>query len=475
MEHPISPVVEPPQSIASQLDAINEYEREPVPEHKTKGFREFLALVAGEHIAGTEFVIGPLFVLHGASAGDVILGLLVGNTLATLSWTLVCAPIAVKTRLTLFYLLERICGNRLVSIFNAVSGLQACAFAAFMVVVSAGAIGLVTGLPTPGFSQLVPQDPSWFVLVAVLSLLITLISILGIDWVTRFAEISTPWMPWIFMAAALAVLPQLGVREIGDFWTVATTKIWTGVPAPGMIKYTFWHILIFSWLCNTAMHIGLSDMMIYRYAKKSYYGLASAGGMFIGHFVAWIASGILCAAALQNGISDPTPGQVATVGAGVAGTICVVIAGWTTANPTLYRAGLAVQGLFPTVKRWKLMLWLGLVAAGMASFPGIVSQLDQLLAVFALIAAPVGAVVTLDVYFFKKWGLIPNYAEATGLSVNWAVAITWVLSMLLCYLLYVKTNADFFFFMAIPGWLISAVLYLITSRLLQKSHPALPA
>lgn len=461
------------RSITERLDAINEYEREPVPTTKTKGFREFLALVAGEHIAGTEFVIGPLFVLHGASATDVLLGLLVGNTLATLSWTLICAPLAVRTRLTLFYKLEKICGFRLVSVFNALSGLQACAFAAFMAVVSAGALGVVLGLPTPGFTQLVPSDPSWFVLVFVLMALITSISILGIDWVTRFARISTPWMPWIFLGSALAVLPQLGVHSPGDFWAVANQKIWTGTPAPGMSKYTFWHVLIFSWLCNTSMHIGLADMFIYRYARKPYYGLASFGGMFVGHFMAWIASGILCAAALQMGINDPTPGQVATIGAGLAGTICVVIAGWTTANPTLYRAGLAVQGLFPRVKRWKLTVVLGVIGAMMASFPGIVSQLDQLLAVFALVAAPVGAVVFMDVYFFRKWGLSPDYAEEAGLSVNWAVAITWLLSMLICYVVYRWVNADFFFFMAIPGWIVAAGLYVVSSRLLQKSQPVL--
>lgn len=84
------------------LDAIDEFEREPVPPDKVKGFKSFLGMVAGEHIAGTEFAIGPLFVLHGAGARDVFLGLLVGNILATLSWTLICAPIAVKTRLTIF-------------------------------------------------------------------------------------------------------------------------------------------------------------------------------------------------------------------------------------------------------------------------------------------------------------------------------------------------------------------------------------
>ncbi len=81
---------------------VNEYEREPVPQSKVKGFKEFVGLVAGEHIAGTEFIIGPLFVLHGVGATDLILGLLLGNILATLSWALICAPTAVKTRLTIF-------------------------------------------------------------------------------------------------------------------------------------------------------------------------------------------------------------------------------------------------------------------------------------------------------------------------------------------------------------------------------------
>ena len=40
-------------------------------------------MYAGEHTAGTEFVIGPLFVAHGASAGDLAFGLLVGNLTQT--------------------------------------------------------------------------------------------------------------------------------------------------------------------------------------------------------------------------------------------------------------------------------------------------------------------------------------------------------------------------------------------------------
>lgn len=457
-------------SITSQLDNVDDFEREPVPASRTKGFKDFLALVAGEHIAGTEFVIGPLFVLHGVSATAVIFGLLIGNILAVLSWTLFCAPLAVKTRLTLFYLLEKIAGRKLVSLFNAISGLQSTVFAAFMAIVAAGGIVLMTGLPNQSFTQMQPSHFSWMLLIIVLMALITFISISGIDWVTQFARVTTPWLPWIFLASGIAVLPQLGVHSLSDFWQVANTKIWTGMPAAGMKHFNIWHIIFFSWLANTALHIGLQDTFIYRYAKRSWYGIASFGGMFIGHFMAWIASGILCAAAIQVGIGDPTPAQVAMIGAGIAGGICVIIAGWTTANPSLYRAGLAVQGIFPNVKRWKITLLLGIGAMILGFFPGVVSRLDSFLAVFALIAAPAGAVAFMDVYVFPKLGMQQNYSYNNNGKTNWAAGGSWVISIALSYLLFVWLELDFFFFMAIPGWIIAAISYVLLSKVMQGKN-----
>jgi purine-cytosine permease-like protein len=457
------------ENLTEQLDAINEFEREPVPERKTKDFRSFVNMMAGEHIAGTEFVIGPLFVLHGVSAFDVFVGLLVGNLLAVLSYAFICGPVSVRTRLTIYYQLEKICGYRLVSLFNGINGIQACALGASMIAVSGTAVGLLLGLPTPGLTDLYMTDWSWIVLVLLIGSVMTAVSILGYDQVARFAAICAPWMPLVFVAAAVAVLPQLGVRTWSDFWTVADDKIWTGTPVAGQSKWTVWHILFFAWLCNTALHIGLGDMSLYRYARKPWYGIASVSGMFLGHFVAWISSGILCAVVLQSGNANPSPGQIAFAGAGIAGTVCVVIAGWTAANPTLYRAGLAVQALLPGIKRWKATLAVGLLSMGLATLPGVVSKLDQVLAYYALVAAPVGAVIVLDVYVFPRIGLLPNYAERTGRSFNWAVALTWLLSMLFGYALYIVTQSDFFFFMAIPGWFVGAVLYVVLSRTLQRA------
>jgi hypothetical protein len=45
--------------------------------------------------------------------------------------------------------------------------------------------------------------------------------------------------------------------------------------------------------------------------------------------------------------------------AGLAGVLGVLLAGWTTANPTLYRAGLALQSVTPGWARWKTTLAAG--------------------------------------------------------------------------------------------------------------------
>jgi purine-cytosine permease-like protein len=447
---------------------VNEYEREPVPKSKVKSFKDFVGLVAGEHIAGTEFIIGPLFVVHGVGAADLFLGLLLGNILATLSWALICAPVAVKIRLTIFYQLEKICGYNLVSIYNFINGLQFAGVAAAMIMVSASAIGILVGVKGPGLTSLYPDSFSWVLIIIAVGSVITIVATFGFEIVAKFSSLFAPWMPLIFLAAGLAVLPQLGVTGIGNFWEIANDKIWTGIPLEGQTKYTFWHVMIFAWLCNNAMHIGLSDMTIYRYAKKSWYGYASGFGMFIGHFMAWVASGILCALALSQGNENPTPGEIAYLGAGMAGLICVVAAGWTTANPTIYRAGLAIQALVPSMKRWKITVIVGISAIVLACFPLIVSKLDQFLGFYALVAAPVGAVVLVDIFVFPRIGLVSNLAEFAKLKFNMSVALTWIIAMAAGYGLYRYFNLDFYFFVALPGWFIGGVVYILLAYLQQK-------
>ena len=129
--------------------AGGEFERQPVPQSKLKSWKSFLGMYAGEHAAGTEFVIGPLFLTTGVSAFDLIVGLLLGNLLAVLSWRFLTAEIAVKYRLTLYYQLEKIVGKKLVIGYNLANGILFCFLAGAMITVSATAVGIPFDMEMP--------------------------------------------------------------------------------------------------------------------------------------------------------------------------------------------------------------------------------------------------------------------------------------------------------------------------------------
>lgn len=459
-------------SLVDQLNAINEYERQPIPKNKLKSWGNFVGIYAGEHTAGTEFVLGPLFVAHGASAIDLVTGLLVGNILAVLSWAFLTGKISVKTRLTLYYQLEKIAGTKFSLVYNLVNAGLFCFLAGAMIAVSATAVGIPFNIAMPTLTDILPNSIGWVVTVFAIGAITTFVAMFGFNQVSKFANVAAPWMIMIFIAAAVGVLPRLGVNSLADFWPVAESKIWTGIPLEGQSKFTFWHVMFFAWFCNMAMHIGMADMSLLRYAKKWQYGFSSASGVFLGHYIAWIASGILYSLFLIESNNSLTfaPGPIAYEAAGIAGAICVVIAGWTTANPTLYRAGLAIQSINPNWKTWKVTLFVGLVTTIAACFPALVMRLLEFVALYGLILMPLGAVIFIDVYLLEKMGLKSNYAAFRNSKFSPAVAITWLVTLTICLLLNIFVGVEIFF-LGLPGWFIAVLVYIISSKLIQKPIP----
>lgn len=454
---------------ASQ-EPVVEYEREPVPEKARLGIKSFLGQYAGEHIAGTELMIGPLFVVHGVSAKDVIFGLLAGNLLAVLSWTFMTAPIATRVRLTLYYHLEKICGRRLVTVYDIANGAMFTLLAGAMIAVSTTALGVWVKFPMPGLYDRIPNSIGWVIGVAIVGALFSIIAAYGYKSLARFANIFAPWMILIFLAFGIIGLRLLGMNSPGDFWHIAQTAIWKGGdPLPGQSKFNFWHIMFFAWFCNMAWHIGMADLSVLRYAKKSWYGIASAAGMYIGHFMAWLSAGVLYAYQLKQDATntDVLPGPLAERVCGLAGVLCVVIAGWTTANPTLYRAGLAFQAIFPKSSRFKVTLITGAVATIAGMFPGIVMRLLDFVALWGMILMPMGAVIFVDYWILPKLGLRPFFAEFSRIKLNPAPAVAWGITVIVSSAL-VLTGKIEIFFVSLPGWFLTALLYIIGSYIVQK-------
>jgi purine-cytosine permease-like protein len=194
-------------------------------------------------------------------------------------------------------------------------------------------------------------------------------------------------------------------------------------------------------------------------------------------------------------VPTPLPGKLANNACGLAGLICVIIAGWTTANPTIYRAGLAFQAITPKTSRFVVTLVTGGVATVAGIFPAIAMKLLGFVALYGMILMPMGAVIFVDFWLIKKFGLKSNYAELSRKSFNWAAGLTWFLTFGTCVLL-VKFSAlvDWLigygilteseqltwvketftvqiFFVSLPGWFVAAGLYVLLSKLYQnKMH-----
>lgn len=461
-------------------DAGGEFEREPVPESAQMGSGKFWGMYAGEHAAGTEFMIGPLFLAAGASLSDLLLGLLLGNLLAVLTWRFLVVPIAIAKRLTLYYQLERIAGGSLVKFYNLVNGLLFCFLAGAMVTVSASAVGVPFEI-----SFDVPQNffglsnPSFTLLVVIVGAVITAVAAGGYERVARFANIAAPWMIAVFACCGIISLAQMGATNAatlseGQFWSDAIEFV-QEKNGPG--TFSFWQIVVFAWLCNGAMHFGMADLTIFRFAKSKSSGWAPAIGMFLGHYMAWIAAALLLAALIKlqpalvvgdDGRVAANPGLLAYQSIGWTGIICVVIAGWTTANPTIYRAGLAFQGMFPRSSRTAMTLVAGVVATIAGAFPNLSAQLLDFVGTYGTVLGTMGAVIFVDFYLIQKFGLRAEYAAVTGSRINVAVLIAWV-SPVAVALYFILAEGFFAAYAVIPCWLTCGILYLILSKMTQRS------
>lgn len=483
--------------LAGRLDKLYEFERAPVTPDRLHDGRYFAGLFAGEHVAATEFVIGALFVQWGASARNLILGLLLGNLLAVLSWAFICAPIAVRTRLTLYWYARRIIGPGLTLVYNFVNAMLYCALAAAMIGVSASA--MILGLSRlglhirhPALTDVYPNSLGWVAVVVIVGSVTTILAIAGFKRLSQFAGVCSPWMFLIFVGGAVATLPRLGeVHSLADLWQIAETEVWLEIPKPGTERLGFWHITFFAWFCNLAMHVGLSDMAIFRYARRWTYGFYSAFGMYLGHYLAWLCAGVM-GAAVSEGLN---PGEMADLAAGLPGVLAVLLAGWTTANPTIYRAGLALQVVTPNWPRWMITLVAGGVTTVVGLFPVIFMRLLDFVALYGLILMPVGAIIFSEHWLFPRLGLRQYWTEKRKAFVNLPALVAWIAVVAICFpweTFFVRADNDTavpvfrsimdmlgvdLFFRWLPGWFLTVILYLLMCRAMPgaRREPGEPA
>ncbi|WP_179353923.1 purine-cytosine permease family protein [Winogradskyella vidalii] len=444
-------------------------EQLPIAKNKLHNWTHFAGIYAAEHVAATEFVIGATFVALGATTKDILLGLLIGNILAVISWTLITSPIAVDTRLSLYTYLNKIAGDSMTKLYNWANVIIFTVISAAMITVSATAVRFAFNIP-PQLNWH-PTNP-WFVLIVlIVGSVVVSIAIYGFKAVSEFAGICAPWLFVMFTCGAFVLLPALSIEVLektipsgwSDFIALGNQSIWTGINSDGEPGIGLTEVIGFAWAANTITHFGLIDMALFRFAKKKSYGLATSTGMMFGHYVAWISAGIMGAGAaviIGKSIVELDPGDVAYYALGWSGFVIVIVAGWTTAVANLYRAGLAAQAIFTNHSRKKTTIIVGLVTMIVACFPFVFSQMLPLLTYAGLLVVPVGAIVFAEHQIFPRIGYTRYWLHFRQLTFSTPAVASWALGLVFGFGLN-ALDVMSFFYLFLPTWVFTIIIYTV--------------
>ncbi|RLD40502.1 MAG: hypothetical protein DRI88_13515 [Bacteroidetes bacterium] len=175
---------------------------------------------------------------------------------------------------------------------------------------------------------------------------------------------------------------------------------------------------------------------ITRYSKS--YGHASIAmvfGMMVGFPLVLVMAAFLSPAA---GSSDFTTVMLKyNIGVWRAFAIIVIVfATWTTNDNNLYSASLAINAIFPKLKKWQLTVIGGALGTILALF-GILSHIVNWIMILSVTIPPIGAVIAIDFLFFKS--SIYSYDKIEELPPIRIVSyISWFVGTLVGFLTYYK-------------------------------------
>ena len=108
----------------------------------------------------------------------------------------------------------------------------------------------------------------------------------------------------------------------------------------------------------------------------------------------------------------------------------------------------------------------GAVATIAGAFPNLSAQLLGFVGTYGTVLGPMGAVIFVDFYLMKRFGLRDEYATHNGTQINIAVMVAWLLPVAVgLYLIF--QQGIFAAYAVIPCWFACGVLYLVLSKFTQ--------
>ena len=103
-------------------------------------------------------------------------------------------------------------------------------------------------------------------------------------------------------------------------------------------------------------------------------------------------------------------------------------------------------------------------------FPFVFTGLLNFVGIYGLLLVPAGAIVITEHWVFPRIGLTRYWAHHRNLLLNWPALVAWAAGMALALILYL-TDTLHLFFLFIPVYLLTVVLYIVLASLAGAKEP----
>jgi cytosine permease len=384
--------------------AITDYEREPVPQDKRKGWGKLSLVWIAGIVALSAIVLGGTLG-SGMTLSQSIIASLVGTfILAILSAA--CSIVGARTGLS----------TALVSSF-ALGKYGSYAVSAVIAIALFGWFGVQLNLFSVSLQNVLMNtfsiniDPIYLVLLGGLAMSIS--AIIGYKAIEKLSMVAVPLLAILLVSSLVRVLNGTSMAEVAQA-PLTSDPLSMGVAIS----------LIIGSLATGAI-IGPD---ISRYAKSTKDAVISSFvGYFVGFSIVLIISSILAKATTQVDIVQ----IMLTLGWGSGALVILIIAQWTTNDNNLYSSALGFSVIFRKVPKFYLSIAAGLIGTLLAVV-GIYDSFIPFLSFLSVLIPPIGGIYVADFIINRK-----NYAFeklANVKSANFLNIGIWVIASLVAFL-----------------------------------------
>lgn len=410
-----------------------EYAFEKVPDSQRKKGSSIFVILAGYTISLSNFVTGAT-VGSKMSFSDAIFACLVGNLVLALI-AMLLGVVAFRTGLSTAFLSRKALGSRASSIFSIILAISAVNWIA---------------VNADTFSNMIKSTFTWWPIpVAITAILAIALwaqsAIRGMKGLELISWLGVPCAVVLTVACVIAVGSKVGYANVFGFLPDGgATLTFTAATASFIGAWVFGCII---------------TPDVCRFAKKtSHVTVGAFVAVMVGLFGLEVC-GILVAAATKEG---SFVGATAALGLGVLVFFCAIFCLWTTQDNNIYGASLALQNMFEgtrlggKVSHKVLAIVVAAAAAVFAAF-GATKYLLTVTQALSVLLPPIPGLIVAEWFLVKK--------SKENISVNWLALISWAGGGIAGYIA-LKQN---FFISAIIGMVVTIVMYVVLSKILDKS------